>query len=183
MAASTKLADELVTHVPNLRAFARSLVRDPSRADDLVQETVLKAWSNLERFEVGTNMRAWLFTILRNTFYSEFRKTRREVEDVDGQHAALVSEKPAHDGTLEMRDFERFFAVLPADQREALTLVGASGVSYEEAAEICGCAVGTIKSRVSRARLRLTEMMETGNLTDEEAEKFGHEVTLEEAMK
>lgn len=154
--------EELVSHVPALRAFARSLANDASHADDLVQETVLKAWSNLDSFTMGTNMRAWLFTILRNTFYSEFRKFRREVEDVDGKIAAQVPDKAAQDGVMEMRDFERAFAHLPADQREALTLVGASGLTYEEAAEICGCAVGTVKSRVNRARVRLIEILGTG---------------------
>ncbi len=151
--------EEMVSHIPALRAFARSLAKDSSRADDLVQETVLKAWSNLNSFTTGTNMRAWLFTILRNTFYSEFRKIRHEVEDIDGKFAAQVADKPTQDGVMEMRDFERAFAQLPADQREALTLVGASGLTYEEAAEICECAVGTIKSRVNRARARLSEML------------------------
>ena len=151
--------EELVGHVPALRAFARSLANNPSHADDLVQETVLKAWTNLHGYTPGTNMRAWLFTILRNTFYSEFRKVRREVEDVDGKFAAQVTERAAQDGVMDMRDFERVFALLPADQREALTLVGASGLTYEEAAAICGCAVGTVKSRVNRARVRLSEML------------------------
>ena len=151
--------EELVGHVPALRAFARSLANDASHADDLVQETVLKAWSNLHGYTPGTNMRAWLFTILRNTFYSEFRKVRREVEDVDGKFAAQVTERAAQDGVMDLRDFERVFAQLPADQREALTLVGASGLTYEEAAKICDCAVGTVKSRVNRARARLSEML------------------------
>ncbi len=153
--------EELVGHVPALRAFARSLANDASHADDLVQETVLKAWSNLDSYATGTNMRAWLFTILRNTFYSEFRKFRREVEDVDGKIAAQVPDRAAQDGVMDMRDFEKAFAQLPPDQREALTLVGASGLTYEEAAEICGCAVGTVKSRVNRARVRIAELLGT----------------------
>ncbi len=157
--AETAHQQELVSHVTALRAFARSLANDPSRADDLVQETVLKAWSNLHNYTAGTNMRAWLFTILRNTFYSEFRKVRHEVEDVDGKFAAQVSERASQDGVMDMRDFERAFALLPADQREALTLVGASGLTYEEASEICGCAVGTVKSRVNRARAKLSEIL------------------------
>lgn len=156
---SEAVVEELVAQTPNLRAFARSLVHDPSRADDLVQETVLKAWSNLDSFREGTNMRAWLFTILRNTFYSDLRKHRREVEDIDGRYAAQVAEKPAQHGVMEMRDFTEAFKTLPDDQREALTLVGASGFSYEEAAEVCDCAVGTIKSRVNRARVKLSEML------------------------
>ncbi len=162
--------EEMVGHVPALRAFARSLANDSSHADDLVQETVLKAWSNLHSYTDGTNMRAWLFTILRNTFYSEFRKFRREVEDIDGKFAAQVPDRAAQDGVMDMRDFERVFALLPADQREALTLVGASGLTYEEASEICGCAVGTVKSRVNRARAKLAEMLGTDVATGEVAD-------------
>ncbi len=154
------LEDDLIAQTSNLRAFARSLVHDPTRADDLVQETILKAWSNLSSFKEGTNMRAWLFTILRNTFYSEIRKHRREVEDIDGRYAAQVPDKPTQHGILDLQDFNKAFATLPADQREALTLVGASGFSYEEAAAVCGCAVGTVKSRVNRARVRLTELLQ-----------------------
>ena len=162
MSEETSTEEELIAQTANLRAFARSLVHDPSRADDLVQETILKAWTNLDSFQKGTNMRAWLFTILRNTFYSDLRKHRREVEDVEGRYAARVSEKPAQHGVMEMRDFEAAFKTLPPDQREALTLVGASGLSYEEAAEICGCAIGTVKSRVNRARGKLAELLSDG---------------------
>lgn len=151
--------DEIVEHLPSLRAFARSLTRNPSSADDLVQDTVVKAWSNIDKFQPGTNMRAWLFTILRNTFYSSRRKQKREVADVDGEMAAQLSVKPAHDGRLAMKDFSVAFAQLPDEQREALLLVGASGFSYEEAADMCSCAVGTIKSRANRARKRLTELL------------------------
>jgi RNA polymerase sigma-70 factor (ECF subfamily) len=150
---------EIVEHLPSMRAFARSLTRNAAAADDLVQDTVVKAWSNIDKFEAGTNMRAWLFTILRNTFYSLRRKRSREVADVDGAMAGQLSEKPAHDGRLVMSDFAAAFALLPDEQREALLLVGASGFSYEEAAEMCDCAVGTIKSRTNRARKRLAELM------------------------
>lgn len=160
--------DEIVEHLPSMRAFARSLTRNPSSADDLVQDTVVKAWSNIDKFEAGTNMRAWLFTILRNTFYSAHRKQKREVEDIDGDMAERLSEKPAHDGRLAMKDFAVAFAELPDEQREALLLVGAEGFSYEEAADMCDCAVGTIKSRVNRARKRLTELLELRD--DEELE-------------
>ncbi|MEJ6389464.1 RNA polymerase sigma factor [Gymnodinialimonas ulvae] len=151
--------DEIVEHLGSLRAFARSLTRNATTADDLVQDTVVKAWSNIDKFEPGTNMRAWLFTILRNTFYSLRRKRSREVADVDGVMAERLSEKPAHDGRLVMQDFTAAFAELPDEQREALLLVGASGFSYEEAADMCGCAVGTIKSRANRGRKRLAELM------------------------
>jgi RNA polymerase sigma-70 factor (ECF subfamily) len=151
---------DLSEQIPTLRAFARTLARDASHADDLVQETLLKAWSNRDRYQAGTNLRAWLFTILRNTFYSEFRKRRREVEDVDGAYVGRLAEKPSQDDRMALNDFAAALARLPVDQREALVLVGATGLSYEEAAAIVGCAVGTVKSRVSRARARLTEMLE-----------------------
>jgi RNA polymerase sigma-70 factor (ECF subfamily) len=152
--------DEIVEHLPSLRAFALSLTRNGATADDIVQDAIVKAWSNIDKFERGTNMRAWLFTILRNTYYSLHRKRGREVADIDGDYAAQLSEKPDHDGRLALRDFRAAFAQLTDEQREALVLVGASGFSYEEAAEMCGCAVGTIKSRANRARARLAELMD-----------------------
>ena len=152
--------DELVTHLGALRAFALSLTRNSSAADDLVQDTILKAWSNIDRFQRGTNLRAWLFTILRNTFYSARRKTRREVADVDGIHASRLATKPDHDGRLALADFRVAFEQLPDEQREALILVGASGFAYEEAAQMCGVAVGTIKSRANRGRKRLAELLQ-----------------------
>ncbi len=151
--------DELVTHLGVLRAFAISLCRNPTLADDLVQETVMKAWKSIDKYEVGTSMRAWLFTILRNTYYSSYTKARREVQDVDGIFSSSLSVKPDHDGRLAYRDFMAAFAQLPDEQREALTLVGASGFAYYEAAEMCGVATGTIKSRVNRARKRLVELL------------------------
>jgi RNA polymerase sigma-70 factor (ECF subfamily) len=149
----------LVDHLPALRAFALSLCRNSATADDLVQETVIKAWTNIGKFRPGTNLRAWLFTILRNTYYSQRRKLKREVADVDGVLAAGLAVKPDHDGRLQMTDFRAAFARLTDEQREALLLVGASGFSYDEAAEMCGCAVGTIKSRINRGRARLAELM------------------------
>ncbi len=151
--------DELPCHLPALRAFAISLTRDGTAADDLVQDTIVKAWSNFDKFQAGTNMRAWLFTILRNTFYSEKRKRRREVPDPDGIHSATLFEKPAHDGRLAMADFRQAFDRLSPEHREVLILVGASGFSYEEAAEMTGVAVGTVKSRANRARQRLCDML------------------------
>ena len=143
----------------NLRAFAVSLCGDRERADDLVQETLFKAWNHLDSFHEGTNLKAWLFTILRNTYFSERRKRHREVEDADGSYAATLATLPEQHGHMEMQDFRAALTRLPDDQREALILVGAAGFSYEEAAEISGCAVGTIKSRVNRARNRLGEML------------------------
>ncbi|NBC96286.1 MAG: RNA polymerase sigma factor [Deinococcus-Thermus bacterium] len=158
--------DELPEHLPALRAFARSLVRDGAAADDLVQDTLLKAWAKLHRFEPGTNMRAWLFTILRNTFYGDRRRAQREVADVDGAYGEKLARKPDHDGRLNLRDFQAAFSQLPAEQREALVLVGALQHSYDDAAEIAEVRVGTIKSRLNRGRLRLAELL---GLADDDA--------------
>ena len=149
--------------VPGLRAFAISLCGNVDRADDLVQETLLRAIANIDSFQPGTNMSAWLFTILRNHFRSEYRKRRREVEDSDGHYAETLKSHPSQIGQIEFREFREALAQLPADQREALVLVGASGFSYEETAHICGCAVGTIKSRVSRARKAVIEILESNH--------------------
>ena len=159
------IREALVGAIPNLRAFAISLCGNPHLADDLVQETLLKAWSSRDKFIAGTNLKAWLFTILRNTYFSEFRKGRREVQDVDGAAAAHLVSLPEQEGHADFTDFKRALAQLSPDQREALLLIGAEGFAYEEAAEIAGCAVGTVKSRVNRARARLAELM---GLTDVE---------------
>ncbi|MGZ5849963.1 MAG: sigma-70 family RNA polymerase sigma factor [Methyloceanibacter sp.] len=157
--ASAALRDSLVSEMSSLRAFGVSLCGDKERADDLVQETLFKAWNHLDSFHEGTNLKAWLFTILRNTYFSERRKRRREVEDTDGSYAAQLATPPEQPGHMDMQDFRAVLARLPDDQREALILVGAAGFSYEEAAQISGCPVGTIKSRVNRARVRLAEML------------------------
>ncbi len=149
----------LLSAMPSLRRYALSLCRTADGADDLVQETLFKAWSQRERFQVGSNLNAWLFTILRNSFLNQLRKHKREVQDVDGAHSARLSTQPTHDATLDMRDFRTALAVLPAAQREALILVGAFGHSYIEAAELTGTESGTIKSRVSRARTHLMGML------------------------
>jgi len=150
---------EMLAALPNLRAFAISLIRSRDRADDLVQDTIMKAWAKQESFQPGTNMRAWLVTILRNEFYSQIRKSGREGQDTDGVYTSRLSVPPEQHGSVDLQDFRTALAKLPDDQREAILLIGASGFAYEEAAEICGCPVGTIKSRVSRARLRLQELL------------------------
>ncbi|MBM6592578.1 sigma-70 family RNA polymerase sigma factor [Microvirga pudoricolor] len=160
------LRDALLAAVPSLRAFAISLSGQVDRADDLVQDTLLRALSNLHRFERGTNLNAWLFTILRNLFHSEYRKRRREVEDPDGSYAGRLNVQPEQGSRLDFEDFRTALNRLPSDQREALLLVGASGFSYEEAANICGCAVGTIKSRVNRARSRLAGLLNVDDVED-----------------
>jgi RNA polymerase sigma-70 factor, ECF subfamily len=152
-------AEELVDHIPALRAFAIVLTRNRSEADDLVQDTLVKAWSNLDKYTRGTNLRAWLFTILRNTFFSLRRKYKREVPDPDGIHAASLFEKPVHDSRLAFAEFRVAFDKLSPEHREVLMLVGAEGFSCEEAAQMTGVAVGTVKSRASRARVRLAELL------------------------
>lgn len=159
MSAPAAFKTQLIELLPSLRAFARSLAHNPAQADDLVQDTLVKALANVDRFEPGTNLRAWLFTILRNHYYSQLRKSKREIEDADGKFAARLSSRPEQDGSVDLEDFKVAFQQLAPDHREVLTLVGASGCSYEEAAHICGCAVGTIKSRVNRARKKLSEML------------------------
>ena len=149
----------MLAAVPSLRAFAISLTGNLDRADDLVQETIVRALSNIDRFQPGTNLRAWMFTILRNQFHTAYRKRRREVEDADGLMAARLSTIPEQDGHLDFEDLRWALAKLSAEQREALLLVGAEGFSYEEAAVICNTKLGTIKSRVNRARMRLAELM------------------------
>lgn len=160
MEISNKFRDDLLAAIPSLRAFGLSLTARSDRADDLVQETLMKAWKYHESFAAGTNMKAWLYTILRNEFYTQLRKRKREVEDADGVYSSKVAVNAEQEGHLDMADFTIALAKLAEDQREAIVLVGASGFSYEEAAEICGCAVGTIKSRVNRARNRLTDLLQ-----------------------
>src|SRR5512132_4024431 len=160
--------DAMLAAVPSLRAFAISLSGNIDRADDLVQDTLLRAMANIDSFTAGTNMSAWLFTILHNLFRSEYRKRRREVEDVDGLHVDSLKSPPQQHSRLEFEEFRRALEKLLPDQREALILVGASGFSYEEAAAICESAVGTIKSRVHRARTRLVEL-----LSIDSADRFG----------
>jgi RNA polymerase sigma-70 factor (ECF subfamily) len=154
------VTDEMVALVPQLRSFARSLCRDGVRAEDLVQEALLRAFDNLHRFTPGTNLKAWLFTIVRNEHYSQLRRRKFESPPIDGDLVPEPSVPPDHDGELELRELNRALAMLSPGQRTALILVSASGMSYEEAAEACGCAVGTIKSRVARARETLTQILE-----------------------
>lgn len=156
----------MLAALPSLRAFAMSLTGRHDQADDLVQETVMKAWAKQDAFTLGTNMNAWLFTILRNLFYSQMRKRGREVQDVDGAFSARLGVAPSHDGRMDLADFRRALEMLPPDQREAILLIGAAGFSYEEAASITGCAVGTVKSRVSRARSRLQSLLDVSGAAD-----------------
>ena len=166
MPLTDQLRDDILASVPSLRAFAISLSGNGDRADDLVQETLLRALANIDSFQPGSNLPAWLFTILRNLFRSEYRKRRREVEDADGRYAETLKSHPEQTGRVEFDEFRTALAKLPSDQREALILVGASGFSYDDAAAICGCAVGTIKSRVNRARTRLADLLSIDSVDD-----------------
>jgi RNA polymerase sigma-70 factor (ECF subfamily) len=157
---------QLLAEIPSLRAYARSLTHDAVYADDLVQETLIKAWSKMDHFERGTNLPAWLFTILRYTFYSNNRKKRREVEDADGEYASRLAVNPEQGGHLDFTDFQIALGKLCPEQREALLLVAAQGFSYEEAAGICGVLIGTVKSRVSRARVRLAQLLSIEHMED-----------------
>lgn len=172
MTAIAALKNALLAEIPSLRAFAISLSGNGDKADDLVQETLMKAWAAHASFAEGSNLRAWLFTIMRNTYFSQYRKARREVQDTDGEAAARLVSHPEQQGHLDLADFHTALEQLSPDQREALILIGASGFSYEEAAEICGCAVGTVKSRVNRARQRLMQL-----LAVESADEFGPDIS------
>ena len=147
--------------IPHLRAYGRSLSGNPDLADDLTQDTMVKAWASRARFERGTSIKAWTFVILRNTFLSQMRRNKFHGEYDETTVERTLSTPASQEDSGEMADLQRALMELPQDQREALILVGASGFSYEEAAEICGCAVGTIKSRVNRARQKLALMLET----------------------
>jgi RNA polymerase sigma-70 factor (ECF subfamily) len=154
------LHQAMLDAIPHLRAFAISLTGNVTYADDLVQAALLRGLENLDKFQPGTSMQAWLFTILRNHFYTELRQRRREVADPDGTFAGMLAVLPEQDVHLDVDDMLAALARLNVEQREALLLVGAEGVSYEEAARICGTTLGTIKSRVSRARARLAELLD-----------------------
>lgn len=150
---------DLLAAIPKLRAFALSLASHADHADDLVQETLMKAWNHQDSFQPGTNIKAWLFTILRNEYFSQLRKRKREVEDANGEYAGSVMTPGGQESQLDMADLRIALQQLPADQREAVVLVGASGFSYQEVAEICAVPVGTVKSRVNRARNKLAVML------------------------
>jgi RNA polymerase sigma-70 factor (ECF subfamily) len=153
---------ELVTLIPHLRAFARTLTGDPTAADDLAQDAMMKAWDARASFQLGTNMKAWTFMILRNQFYSEKRRSWRQSQlDQEAAERTLVAVDDP-EAPVALDELRLGLAMLPAEQREALILVGAGGFAYEEAADICGCAVGTVKSRVSRARRALQAILEAG---------------------
>ena len=166
---------ELARVIPHLRAFGRSLSGNRDLADDLVQETLLKAWAARRRFQAGTNMRAWTFIILRNLFLSQMRRARFKGEWDDITASKILAAPASQERHVDLGDLQRALLHLPQPQREALILVGAGGFAYEEAAEICGCAVGTIKSRVARGRVALEQLMTGGKLPSRRQEETtGH---------
>jgi RNA polymerase sigma-70 factor, ECF subfamily len=160
------IRDQALSNMPMLRAFAISLCGNIDRADDLVQETLLRALTHVDSFEPGTNMAAGLITILRNQYRDEYRKRRREVEDPDGHYAGTLKSQPDQTGRVELEEFRVTLAKLPAEQREALIMVRASGLSYHDAAAICGCVAGTVKSRVNRARSRPAGLLAIESVED-----------------
>ncbi len=150
----------LIAEIKYLRAFAISLSGSVSAGDDLVQETLLRAWSKHKQFQGGTNLKAWLLTILRNIFYTNFRKRAREVQDSEGVHANRLAVSGGQEGHIDLQDFRKALAKLPSHQREVLILVGAIGHTYEEAAVICQVEIGTVKSRMSRAKVTIAKLLE-----------------------
>jgi len=157
---SNELHQDIVGCLPHLRAFALLLCRDRALADDLVQEAALRALSHRHQFRAGTNFKAWIMTILRNSYFSEMRR-RKRASRLQGQELwGATAASGGQEERLAMRDLDRALGTLPEVQREALVLVGADGFSYEDAAGIAECAVGTMKSRVSRARFQLERLME-----------------------
>jgi RNA polymerase sigma-70 factor (ECF subfamily) len=155
--------ERLVALIPHLRAFAFTLCRNADDARDLTQESITNAWQARASFQPGTNLKAWLFVIQRNAYYSAYRRKWRQVDWDDEVIERVLVTKPSQQGSVEFTDLRRAMAMLPDGQREALILVGAGGFSYQEAAEICGCAVGTMKSRVCRARREIVALTADGS--------------------
>jgi RNA polymerase sigma-70 factor (ECF subfamily) len=159
---SAVIHQEVINSIPHLRAFARLLTGNRERADDLVQDAIVRALTAAEQFTPGTNFKAWIFTILRNLYFNELRRNRVQMESLERMDWENVSTPPTQEAGLELDDFKRALMKVSLEQREALILVSASGFSYEEAARVCDCAIGTIKSRVSRARSELSKMLAEG---------------------
>ena len=178
MTASPEIREAMLAAIPSLRAFAISLTYNVDAADDLVQDAILRAWTNIEKFEAGTNMTGWLFTILRNAFYSQHRKARREVEDPFGFYADRLVTIPEQGSRCDFEDLRTALAKLSVEHREALILIGAEGLSYEEAAQVCGVAIGTMKSRVHRGRVHLAKLLA---ITD--ADDLGPDRVMQAALQ
>lgn len=152
--------EQMIALIPSLRAFARGLCGNRDLADDLAQEAMARAWAARESFAMGTNFRAWMFMIVRNQFYTTIRKnSRMSTWDPEAAERLLVTPATQHVG-IDLADVENALGKLPAEQREMLLLVAAGGMSYEEAAEVTGCALGTVKSRIARGRIALARMID-----------------------
>lgn len=177
-AATPQIRDAMLAAIPGLRAFALSLTRNSEQADDLVQDAIVRAWAAIDRFQPGTNLNAWLFTILRNCFLTQRRYSRRYVEDPDSAYAAGLRTPPDQNAKCDVQDMLRALGMLSVDQRTALLLVAAQGLSYEDAAQVCGVCTGTVKSRVNRARARLAQL-----LAIEDAEDLGADQVTQAALQ
>jgi len=176
-AGALSVQQQMLALAPQLRAYAMSLSRSADRSDDLVQETMLRAISKIDSFQPGTNLGAWLTTILRNCYLSDLRRRRNEVEDVDGCYSEAMRSAPEQEGQLEYKEFCAALREIPFDQREALMLVGAAGLSYEDTATLCRTNAGTIKSRINRARSRLAAL-----LSIESVNEIGHDNQMRAIM-
>ena len=161
-----EVRDAMLAALPSLRAFALSLSNTREAADDLVQDTLVRALTHIDQFEPGTNIGAWLFTILRNLFYSQCRRAKHEIEDPDGIYAGHLRTAPDQNAKCDVQDMLKALAKLRTEQREALILIAAEGLSYEEAAQVCGVAIGTMKSRVHRGRVCLAELLAVHDAED-----------------
>ncbi len=151
---------DILDCLPNLRAYARALARNVDQADDLVQDAIVRALGAASQYLPGTNFKGWIFTILRNGYFNELRRNRGSIRPIEAADLEVYSTPADQQAGLEFDDFHRVFSLLPAEQREALVLVGAEGYAYGEAAVICNCPIGTIKSRVGRARSELKRMLD-----------------------
>jgi len=173
-----EVREAMLVALPSLRAFARSLAHSPDQADDLVQDTIVRALAKIETFQPGTNMGAWLFTILRNLFYSHHRRAKHEVADSDGSYAGQLRTAPDQGARCDVQDLRKALAKLSPENREALILIGAEGLTYGEAAQVCGVTIGTIKSRVHRGRVHLAELLA---ITD--ADELGPDRVMQAALQ
>jgi RNA polymerase sigma-70 factor (ECF subfamily) len=169
---TTLIEDDLLACLPDLRAYARSLTRNRHDADDLVQDTILRIINAADRFQPGTNFKAWAFTVLRNRFLNEFVAKRRRMQDIDEAGLDQMPTLPRQEEGLELADFQRIFHMLPEDQRSILSLVAGSGLAYDDVARVLDCAVGTVKSRVHRARMTLYTLLEQEMVTTGKRDRF-----------
>lgn len=180
---TTLIQDDLIACLPDLRAYARSLTRNRHDADDLVQDTVVRIMNSADRFQPGTNFKAWAFTILRNRFLNEFVAKRKQTRDMDDAEMEQVPTSARQEEGLELADFQRIFHKLPEDHRSILALVAGSGLAYEDVAKVLDCAVGTVKSRVHRARMALYALLEQETASGVKRERFHRTPASEERRR